>query len=109
MENQYFVQIRDPIDVRKGLLENSKQIIQVLQRYERIKHLRVKKLEKITQLKDIHRAINLLVVKLKKQFPQVDFRVPIQVDERKKNIPSDELRKLEAELKMIEDKIGMLS
>ncbi|MBW2971425.1 hypothetical protein KY359_00165 [Candidatus Woesearchaeota archaeon] len=114
-EEQFFVQIRDPVDVRRSILGSSKQIIQVLQRYERIKILRVKKLEKIAKLRALNKEINLLVAKLKKEFPEAEMRVRIGKEEkatpRKKGIETrgSELAKLESELRMIEDKIGRLA
>jgi hypothetical protein len=77
-ENQYFVHIRDPVDIRRTILGSSKQIIQVLQRYERIKALRVKKLEKIALLRNLNKEINLLVAKLKKGLPVAEMRVKLK-------------------------------
>ncbi|MBN1544725.1 hypothetical protein JW898_04655 [Candidatus Woesearchaeota archaeon] len=113
-DNQYFVQIRDPADVRRSILGSSKQIIQILQRYERIKSLRVKKLEKISQLRGLNKEINLLVAKLKKEFPAAEMRVRIGKEEKvtrkgKAELKGNELAKLESELRMIEDKIGRLA
>jgi hypothetical protein len=112
-ESQYFIQIRTPTDVRKGILSSSKQIIQVLQRYERIKILRVKKLEKIAMLKMLNKEIRLLIVKLKKAFPVAEYRVKIGQEEKRvrkgsKSVMGGDLYSLESELKMIEQKIGKL-
>jgi len=113
-DQQYFVQIRDPADVRRGILGSSRQIIQILQRYERIKALRVKKLEKIAKLRALNKEINLLVAKLKKTMPAADFRVRLGKEERgskkmKEAPKGDDLNKLEAELRMIEDKIARMT
>ncbi|MBW2964100.1 hypothetical protein KY363_01450 [Candidatus Woesearchaeota archaeon] len=113
-ESQYFVQLRDPIDIRRSILGSSKQIIHILQRYERIKELRVRKLEKIEELKKINKEINLSIAKLKKALPAADYRVKIGKEEKRmkttgrKAISGDELRGLESELRMIEEKIGRL-
>jgi hypothetical protein len=113
-DDQYFVQIRDPVDVRRSILGSSKQIIHVLQRYERIKALRVKKLEKISLLRALNKEINLLMAKLKKEFPVAEMRVRLGKEEKKatKGKPvvtrGDDLRKLESDLRMIEEKIGSL-
>lgn len=115
MENdQYFVQLRDPLDIRRSILGSSKQIIHVLQRYERIKELRIKKLETIEDLKRINKEINLSIAKLKKALPAADYRVKIGKEEKRmksagrKAFSGDELRGLESELRMIEEKIGKL-
>jgi len=112
-DSQYFVQIKDPMDVRRSMLGTSKQIIQILQRYERIKDLRVKKLEKISQLRGTNKEINLMAAKLKKAFPAVDIRIKLDKEEikaksQKTEMKGDELLKLESELRKIEDKIGKL-
>jgi hypothetical protein len=113
-ESQYFVQIKDPLDIRKGILSSSRQIIQILQRYERIKALRVKKLEKISHLRSKNKEINLLVVKLKKAFPAAEMRVRVGKEQQsmkkgKKAYSGDDLAKLEEELRMVEAKIGKLA
>jgi hypothetical protein len=114
-DNQYFVHIRDPVDIRRTILGSSKQIIQVLQRYERIKTLRVKKLEKIALLRNLNKEINLLVAKLKKGLPVAEMRVKLKEEkkgikkrEEKEEYAGDDIRKLELELRMIEDKIERL-
>ncbi len=111
-EEEYFVQIKDPVDIRKSLLGGSKQIIQMLQRYEHIKTLRTRKLEKISKLRSINKEINLLTAKLQKEFPEFKMRVALEDDaprKRRASARGDDLAKLESELKMIEDKIGRLS
>lgn len=113
MGEDYFVQIKDPADIRRGILGSSKQIIHILQRYERIKDLRVQKLEKISQLRSQNKEINLLIANLKKEFPAAKLRVNIREDtptrKNKQEIRGDELAKLEADLRMIEEKIGRLA
>ncbi|MFC1741227.1 hypothetical protein ACFL3V_01695 [Nanoarchaeota archaeon] len=112
-DQQYFVQIRDSHDIRRGLLGSSRQIITILQRYERIKELRVMKLERVEQLKLINKEINLMIARLQKAFPASDLRVRIGSEEnttgRKRGAIGDDLGKLESELRMVEDKIGRLS
>ncbi len=112
-DGQYFVQIKDPLEIRRTLLGNSRQTIQILQRYERIKDLRVKKLEKISKLRGTNREVNLLVAKMKKAFPAADLRIRLDKEtkpskERKSEVKGDELAKLEHELRRIEEKIGKI-
>ncbi|MBI5880950.1 hypothetical protein HZB90_02365 [archaeon] len=116
-ESQYFVQIRDAVDIRRGILGSSRQIIQILQRYERIKALRVRKLERIALLRALNKEINLLVAKMKKELPTAEMRIRLGKEdkrvkrgrEEREETGGDELRKLESELRMIEDKIGRLA
>jgi len=114
-ESQYFVEIKEPVDIRRNILSSSKQIIQILQRYERIKILRVKKIEKMAVLRALNKEINLLVAKLKKSFPIAEMRVKLGKEEKKpkkreekEEFAGDDLRKLELELRMIENKIDRL-
>lgn len=114
MEEQYFVQIRDPLDMRRSILGSSKQIIHILQRYERIKDLRVRKLDKISQLKAMNKEINLIIAKLKKKFPEAGFRVKLGKEEKKPSVKKsrvsgNELYQLESELRQIEKKLGKLT
>lgn len=112
MAEDYFVQIRDSVDIRRSILGSSKQIIQILQRYERIKVLRVKKLERISQLRILNKEINLLVSKLKNALPAAKLRVKIEKEETRgesrQTTRKDDLGNLEADLRMIEDKIKRL-
>lgn len=113
-EEQYYVQIRDSLDIRRALLGSSKQIIQILQRYERIKKIRIEKLEKITKMRKLNKEINLLAIKLKNEFPAVQLRVKItennsEKNNEKENFKGDDIYKLEADLRRIEEKIGQLS
>ncbi|MBW2967793.1 hypothetical protein KY362_04865 [Candidatus Woesearchaeota archaeon] len=113
VESQYFAQIRDPVEIRRSILGSSRQIITVLQRYEHIKALRVKKLEKITKLRALNKEINLAVAKLKQKFPAVEMRVKVGHEEKHPRRASgsrqvNELQKLEDELRQIEHKIGQL-
>ncbi len=105
MSEEYFVQIRDTDEVRRKLLGSSKQIIGVLQRYEMLKQTRVIKLEKMSQLRRTNKEINLLIAKLKKEMPKAEMRISTT---RKAKVDGTEIAELEAELKRIEDKIGML-
>ena len=105
MSEEYFVNLKDPEEIRREILGNSKQIIGVLQRYEMLRQTRVQKLEKMSELRKFNKEINLLIAKLKKEMPKAEMRVPA----RKSKLDGTELAELEAELKKIEDKIGMLS
>jgi hypothetical protein len=116
-DSQYFVHIKSPVDVRRGILGSSRQIIQILQRYERIKSLRVRKIERMALLRALNKEINLLVAKLKRELPAAEMRLRLGKEEKKtkrgreekEEYAGDELRKLESELRMIEDKIGRLA
>ncbi|MFC1723142.1 hypothetical protein ACFL0V_03305 [Nanoarchaeota archaeon] len=108
MTDEYFVQVKDPEEVRRMLLGSSKQIVQVLQRYETLKDIRVQKLEKLSLLRKLNKEIHLLLVKLKKEMPKADIRIKPKI-QKESTVTGNEVAELEAELKRIEEKIGMIS
>jgi hypothetical protein len=110
-QTEYFAQIRDAPEVRKALLSTSRDIIQILQRVERMKQLRTKKLEKIGAVRNTNKEIRLLVGRLKKAFPAAGMRVPTNPERKPegRKIRGGELKELEEELKKIEGKIAQLS
>lgn len=110
-DSQYFVQIKDPLDIRRDILGSSRQIIHILQRYERIKDLRIKKVEKIGELKSVTKDIHLLVSKLKTVLPAYKVRLDLERENqpRKRGMTGNELKNLEEELRKIEERIGNLS
>lgn len=119
-EQNFFVQIQDVPSIRRPLLENIKQIIKLLQRFEKFKELRAAKVEEIMKLKRVSKEISGLFVKLKKELPESGLRLRARKAKGKEKIkgkakeevktkpvtPMSELDKLESELKAIESKIG---
>ena len=121
----YFVGIREPVQVRRSLLECTKEVIHHLQKYEQVKQPRVEKLKRILELKHIFEDIDKLNADLKAEFPKADLKFspaekipikekkefddrnpkPVKVGRREAN----ELEKLEAELNMIENRLNKLS
>ena len=114
MEEDFFVQIREATDVRKAILHTSKQIIDVLKRYEKLKKLRIEKVEQIMKLRLLNKEIKLLSTKLKKEFPETKIRVRQGKEKRvriKTSINSadnDEFAELENQLHAVEAKLNRL-
>ncbi len=127
----FYVGIESPIDFRRNILESSKKILTTLQLYEEIKKLRVEKYSNVVQIKKIVDELRILMDNLNKSFPQTVIRpskkaprlvqVPKteeqkpkaqQISEPKKIIKAgpirdtDELKKLEDDLKEIETKLS---
>jgi len=111
-EGEFFVGIKYPNDVRRNILESQKGVINFLRRYDAIKDLRVKKVEKIEQLRHEVDEISKLVIKLRRDLPKAGLRQekPAQ-DMKREEMPSklSEVGKLEAELSYIEKKLKQLS
>jgi len=121
-EDIFFIHIREPVEIRKNILESSKQTVQLLQRYEMIRDLRVQKVEQVNRLKRNFKELVVLVNKLKTEMPKVNVRVKIKQEEMQSTQKSQtlrkarpvagnrtELQKLEEELRSIESKLTRLS
>jgi hypothetical protein len=104
-EDIFYVHIKEPVEIRKTILESSKQTVKLLQRYENIREVRIRKVEQINKLRKNFRELVVIVNKLKQEMPKVNIRIP-KVGEKPK---SNELYKLEDELKQIEGKLSKFS
>ena len=128
----FFVEIREPEEVRKHILETLKDILQVLQRFEKFKHLRHKKLESIHKLSGLVKDANKMLGTLKSRLPQTSLRASVvketskqpkkshhkkskkskSSEEKQEKAPRrevTELDKLESELNAIESKLKSLT
>ncbi len=113
-EEGFFVGINNPIDVRRNLLECSREMIQTLQSFEKIKVIRVEKLKRIQQLKTVLRELDLLVSKLRNELPKTHLRAQVVEPSPKTKLKSsgktmNELEKLEQQLSALESEISRLS
>lgn len=117
MEEEYFVQVNEATDVRRNILHTSKQLIALLKRFEKLKRIRIQKIEQITKLRLLNKELKLLTTKLKKEFPEAKVRIHLgkekKVKVQKQYRPvddegKDELMHLETQLQEIEAKISRL-
>lgn len=96
--DQLFVGIRDPTDIRKGMLESSKSMIECLKRYEKLRLVRQDKEKEVHRLKSILNEIDSLLVKLKNSLPLKTGLKPLtELDEE------EMIRKEQEELDKIEE------
>ena len=125
-QEPFYVGIKDPAEIRRTVLEITRDVVQHLQRAERFKAVRKEKLEQINKLKGLIKDIAKQVTQLKTILPKTKlragsgkkpqikpvFRIP-EVEEApvkvEKPRPSTELEKLEAELGEIESRLGKLT
>jgi len=127
----YYVGVKDPIEVRRSVLESSKELVQYLQRAERFKKVRVEKAAEIVKLKQTMKEISSLIKKLKAALPKTNLRTKLGRHEKEakakaiqktikeipvapkkevsKEKPQTELQKLEAELAEIESNLTKMS
>ena len=73
----FYVGIKDPIELRRSLLESSKEIVQIMQDFERFKEMRQQKLQLKEQLKKNVTDLFSLVRDLKKALPKTELRIKL--------------------------------
>lgn len=117
MVDDLFVGIPEPLDVRRNLLESSKEVIKCLQTYEKLSAIREQKLKYIKEMKRVSAELDMLITKLKQKIPQHGIRklekkehkeqVINELVEPKKTLKRD-LKKLEEQLQEIEKQLQEL-
>ena len=117
----FFVQIREPSEVRRSILESLKEILEMLQRFEKFRHIRHEKLVKIQKLRGLMKDANRLMGELKAKLPQTSLKGAVAREDSKPKKPAkkreeqhpkkgkSELERLEEELSAIEGKLKSFS
>jgi len=127
-----YVGVQNPIEVRRTILEATKDVVEMLQKYERFRAVKQEKINTVNVLQEQIKEITKLINKLKADLPKVDIRIRLNKEEemvekerkavkeeakpKKKVVKKEaapkkmkelsELEKLEAELSAIEGKLG---
>lgn len=126
-----YVGVQTPIEMRRTILESTRDVVEMLQKFEKFRAVREEKIATVNQLKEEVKEITKLVNKLKNELPKVDVRVRLHKEQEmvegekkaakqamkpkknvavKKEAPKtkelSDLEKLEAELSAIEGKLG---
>ena len=120
----FYVRIVDSQRMRRAILQASKEIIVVLQRYEMFRRLREAKLKMMEELSKQFKEINEITSKMKIDMPKVNFstskpvHVVRQAQEKEVSSPEkesislskddDELKKLEESIVEIEKKLQQI-
>lgn len=110
-EEPFYVGIREPVEIRRNLLESSKAILQNLQRYEKIKSIREEKVKTLNKLKKAMGELKTLHAQLKKALPDKGLRaVKVKSPKAKKvkKEKEDEIKSLEKELNEVERELSKL-
>lgn len=126
----FFVQVKEPNEVRKHILETLRHIVEVLHRFEKFKQIRHEKIEKIHKLRSLVKETDKMLGTLKSRLPQTNLRAtvvretphakrpsrskerkakPEQKQEKAPKKEMTEMEKLEAELSAIEGKLKGLA
>lgn len=117
----FFVQIREPSEVRRSILEILKEILEMLQRFEKFRHIRHDKLIRIQKLRVLMKDTNKLMGELKAKLPQTSLKGAVAKEAKQSKKPAkkkeephskkekSELERLESELSAIESKLKSFS
>ena len=73
-DDVFFVGVQDPIELRRSILESSKDLLQYMQRFEKFKEVRMEKQEQFIKLGEVTAEIAKLVRKLKTELPKTHIR-----------------------------------
>ncbi|MFC1801094.1 hypothetical protein ACFLZB_01410 [Nanoarchaeota archaeon] len=100
-EDVFYVGVRDPVEIRRNVLECSKEMVQFLQRYESLKAARDEKTQSIHRLREDVKEIKSLMSKLKKALPKTKLRIklheePKPVSKKQKTKKKRQAKKREA-------------
>ena len=76
-----FVGLSSPIELRRTILESTKDTVEMLQKYEKFRAVREEKITTINQLQEQIREIAKLVSKLKLEMPKIDVRVKLHKEQ----------------------------
>ena len=118
----FFVELKDPSNVRRQMLEALKEILEVLQKFDQYKKARQQRLDDLNQLRNLVKDANKLLGSLKNKLPQTNLRVKAlrevpaaKIHKRKKAQAKEESRqapkketefdRIQSELDVIESKL----
>ena len=114
----FYVGVKEPVSLRRNLLESSKGIVQSLKDYEKLKLIREERHKKILEFRDKINEILVLLSGLKEHFPKHGLKEDVYVKNKtektkkgktkKIDIKTDEIEKLEKDLAEIESRLGSM-
>ena len=109
--NPLFIGISNANDIRRGVLECSKDTLESLKSYESFKKVRNEKIKLINSFRGEMKEITKLISSLKSALPKVkemESAPRIRKEAATYTPPSSEVDRLERELNKIEDKLNSL-
>lgn len=110
IKDDYFIRIKDPKNVRRSILGNAKEVLQILQGYEDFKKIREQRSILINKFRAQTSEIKMIVDETRKMLPKANVNakkvVVSKIELAAK--PGKELRKIEEELADIESKLSEL-
>ena len=76
-----YVGVQSPIEMRRTILEATKDAVEMLQKYEKFRAVREEKIATIKQLEEQIKEITKMVTKLKTALPTVDIRIRLHKEQ----------------------------
>lgn len=121
-EKKFYVAVNNPSNLRKGILECSKNVIRALQQYEKSKETRREKIEKIFEVRRLIRDIKRDILLVNSKLPELPREkklsirrrigeevVDLDIKKEIERVKPAELRRLEEDLKSIEHELSKLT
>lgn len=126
----FFVEVKEPSEVRRNILEILKDIVETLQRFEKFKRIRHEKIENMHKLGHLLKDTNKMLGSLKSKLPQTNLRAVVKevqgqpkqskshhkkkkkgkaAAEKPRQKDATEIEKLESQLSAIESKLKSLT
>lgn len=73
----FYVGVKDPIEIRRSILESSKELVQLMQDFEKFKEMRDTKIKLKEELKKEVNDVQSLMRKFKSKLPKTEVRVKL--------------------------------
>lgn len=102
-EKDFFVGIYEPTDVRRNILESSKEIVESLQSNSKLTKIRNEKILLYDEMRKIMGDLDLLISKLNHKLPRTHLR-----KETSEGKIHPEMTKLEKELRSLETEFSKI-
>ena len=114
-QQTFFVKIENPIQTRKDILLAIRNVLQALQKQDKINNIRIKKAKELSLLKSNIKESQRLLLNIKKILPNapvtsLKLKAPKEKkrEEQSKNINRDDVDRLERQLSDIEKKLNQI-
>jgi hypothetical protein len=99
----YYVGINEPVELRRKVLEASRNVLRNLQIYEEIRVMRSERLSAQSVLSSQIKELKSIVAKLRKCLPKAELKSP-ERKEKNRNMPRG-LEELEQEIAAVESSL----
>lgn len=113
-QEEFFIRISEPAEIRRNLLQSSKTLLACMQSHEKVKRLRERKMEQLLRLRSIMRETAVLLGKFRGILPKERLTAMVKKYEQHaigfesaapKEPSGTELEALEREIAQIEERL----